>query len=83
MQRGWIIFHGFAYNSAMRPLFPEFAIPGRGKPRNGIFQRGKPVVGLFFAFVLCDVRFLRDTFGRRYCVVEVLVPVLFRRSNSI
>lgn len=57
MQRGWIIFHGFAYNSAMRPLFPEFAIPGRRKPRNGIFQRGKPVVGLFFVlfFVRCSI----------------------------
>lgn len=63
-QRGWIIFHGFAYNSAalaMRSLFPDgdpcatpvrCACDGRGKSRNGIFQ---PVVDLFFSF--CFVSF--------------------------
>lgn len=63
-QRGWIIFHGFAYNSAalaMRSLFPDgdpcatpvrCACDGRGKSRNGIFQ---PVVDLFFLF--CFVSF--------------------------
>lgn len=67
-QRGWIIFHGFAYNSAalaMRSLFPDgdpcatpvrCACDGRGKSRNGIFQ---PVVDLFFLVLFRFVRFLR------------------------
>lgn len=67
-QRGWIIFHGFAYNSAalaMRSLFPDgdpcatpvrCACDGRGKSKNGIFQ---PVVNLFFFVLFRFVRFLR------------------------
>lgn len=48
--------------------FSRVRHPRSGKAEKWNFPTGETSCCPFLCFVLCDVRFLRDTFGRRYCV---------------